>query len=132
MAKAYLHAISSAKKFGGIPEDYIDIHNLLDSSKSIVADNRHRVLTHNSWFISTIIERIYGITLLNSDGKQISTRDVAEQHVLEDFGGNFIPSAQDYLQEINYKEWMNGNGYPASRIKIEQNMNQTFISFMRD
>lgn len=132
MAKPFIHALSSAKKFGGKPEDYIDIHNLMDSSKSVIADNRHRALTHNSWFISQIIERIFGITLINSDGKEISTREIAEQHVLEDFGGKFIPSAQDYLQEIQYHQWMNGQGVPASRIKVEQQKNSVFIPFDND
>jgi hypothetical protein len=130
MAKPFIHAKSSAKKFGGSANDYLEIHNLLDSSKSVIADNRHRALTHNSWFISTIIERIFGVTILNSEGKEVSTRDIAEQHILEDFGG-FIPSGQDFLQEIEYKEWMNGNGYPASRIKIEKS-NSIFIPFDND
>ncbi len=30
MAKPWIHAVSSAKKFGGVPEDYFDIHNLMD------------------------------------------------------------------------------------------------------
>ena len=118
MAKPFIHAQSSARKFGGHPNDYIDIHNLMDSSKSVIADNRHRALTHNSWFISTIIERIFGITIVNSDGREISTRDVAEQHVLEDYGGEFIPSAQDFLQELTYKEWMNGNGIPPQGSRL--------------
>lgn len=46
MSKPFIHAQSSAKKFGGIWEDYISIHEFLDSSKSVIADNRHRALTH--------------------------------------------------------------------------------------
>lgn len=132
MAKPIFHAKSSVKKFGGCIDDYLEIHNLMDSSKSVIADNRHRALTHNSWFISTIIERIFGVSLINSDGKEIATRDIAEQHVLEDFGGKFIPSAQDYLQELKYKEWMNSNGYPSSRLNVESNPYKTFISFNQD
>jgi hypothetical protein len=130
MAKPFIHAKSSVKKFGGTVEDYLEIHNLLDSSKSIIADNRHRAFTHNSWFISTILERIFGITIVNSEGREVSTREIAEQHILEDFGG-FIPSGQDFLQELEYKEWMNGNGYPASRIKIEKSTS-IFIPFNND
>lgn len=51
MSKPMLHAISSAKKKGGVPEDYLPIHQFMDSSKSTFADNRHRALTHNAWFI---------------------------------------------------------------------------------
>lgn len=62
MAKPYRHAMSSAKKFGGTPDDYIDIHNLMDSSKSAIGDNRHRALTHNAWFVGSIVELIFGVT----------------------------------------------------------------------
>jgi uncharacterized protein DUF6915 len=120
MSKPYIHSLSSAKKFGGKPEDYIEIHNLMDSSKGAIADNRHRALTHNSWFLSVILEKIFGVTITNQDGKVISTRDIGEQHILEDFRGKFIPTAQDYLQEMEFKNWMqNGNGYPPSSSKIE-------------
>ncbi|HPH99774.1 MAG TPA: hypothetical protein PK772_05560 [Chitinophagaceae bacterium] len=132
MSKPFIHAQSSAKKFGGIVEDYLDIHNFLDSSKAVIPDNRHRALTHNSWFISTVLEKVFGVTITNAEGKAISVRDIAEQHVLEDFGGKFIPSAQDYLQEIEYKEWMNGQGFPSSRTKVEQQKNKLFIPFDKD
>jgi hypothetical protein len=119
MAKPYVHALSSSKKFGGKPEDYIDIHNLMDSSKAVIADNRHRALTHNSWFIGTILEKIFGVTRKNSAGKTYSVRDVGEQHVLEDYGFKFIPSAQDFIAEMEYKDWMqNGLGNPPSYAKI--------------
>jgi hypothetical protein len=132
MSKPFIHAQSSARKFGGRPEDYLDIHNMMDSSKAIIADNRHRIFTHNAWFISTIIERIFGVAIQNSDGKQIATRDIAEQHVLEDFGGKFIPTGQDYVQELQLKNWMNGNGFPSSRLNIEEQAVSTFIPFDND
>jgi hypothetical protein len=118
MAKPWIHAVSSAKKFGGKPEDYIKIHNLMDSSKGTIADSRHRALTHNAWFIGTILEKIFGVTLQNSDGMTISVRDIGEQHVLEDYRMRFIPSAQDYLQEMEVKEWMvAGKGEPPTSAK---------------
>lgn len=119
MSKPYIHALSSAKKHGGKPEDYMDIHNLMDSSKASIADNRHRALTHNSWFIGAILEAVFGSTRQNSDGRIYSVRDIGEEHVLEDFGGKFIPSAQDYLAEIEMKGWMqNGRGTPPSSAKL--------------
>ena len=117
--KPFIHAKSSAKKFGGKPEDYQEIHDLLDSSKGAIADNRHRALTHNSWFLSNILEKIFGITIKNSDGKLVSVRDIGEQHILEDFRMKFIPSAQDYLSEIEFKSWMdNARGIAPSAIKL--------------
>lgn len=115
MAKPWIHAQSSARKFGGKPEDYLDIHELMDSSKAAIADNRHRALTHNAWFIGVILEKVFGSTRKNSSGRTYSVRDIGEQHVLEDFRNKFIPSAQDYLQEIEFKDWMqNGRGVPPS------------------
>jgi hypothetical protein len=115
MAKPWIHAESSAKKFGGKPEDYIKIHNLMDSSKGTIADSRHRALTHNAWFVGTILEQIFGVTFKNSDGMTVSVRDIGEQHVLEDYRMRFIPSAQDFLQEMEVKEWMiAGKGKPPT------------------
>ena len=123
MSKPYIHAVSSAKRFGGVPEDYIEIHNLMDSSKGAICDNRHRALTHNSWFLSFILEKIFVVTITNSENKKISVRDIGEQHVAEDFRGKFIPTAQDYLQEMEMKDWMNnGRGVPPSFQKIEDKL----------
>lgn len=120
MSKPIYHAISSVKKFGGHVDDYMPIHDFMDSSKGSIADNRHRALTHNAWFLSVVLERVFGHTITNSDGKMVSVREIGEQHVLEDFQGKFIPTAQDFLQEIEFKTWMNnGNhGTPPSFEKI--------------
>jgi hypothetical protein len=126
MSKPWIHAKSSAKKFGGSPEDYIEIHNLMDSSKGCIGDNRHRTLTHNSWFISAggPLERIFGVVMRNSIGKEVSVRDVAEQHILEDFGMRFIPTPQDYLQEMEVQPWMDNDrkSTPTSSKKIFKNI----------
>lgn len=120
MSKPYVHAESSAKKFGGVWQDYIEIHEFMDSSKAVTSDNRHRALTHNTWFISVVLPKVFGEAFARkSDGKIVSTRDIGEQHVAEDFGMRFIPSAQDFLQEIEYQDWMNnGRGAPPSMAKI--------------
>ena len=134
MAKPWIHAISSARKYGGKPVDYIDLHNLMDSSKSSMADVRHRCLTHNAWFIGFILEKIFGVTRTNSEGKVYSVRDIGEQHVLEDFGGKFIPTAQDFLQEMEMRDWMNNatNGEsPPSFQKIAAKQN-TFEKIDKD
>lgn len=136
--KPFIHAEASATRFGGKPEDYLEIHDFMDSSKSAICDNRHRALTHNSWFLSNIIERVFGHTIKNSDGKDVSTREVAEWHVYEDYGMRFIPSASDFLQEIEMKEWMNNGGgqAPPSSIKLNKpvttNAVRKFIPFNKD
>lgn len=131
--KPYIHALSSAKKYGGKPEDYLEIHNLMDSSKAVIADNRHRCLTHTSWFVGVILEKIFGVTFTNSDGKVVSVRDIGEQHCLEDFHG-FIPTAQDYIGNMSFQDWMdNGNGTPPSQLKLKERNNvKPGFSFMKD
>ncbi len=120
MSKPYIHAQSSARQWGGVPEDYLPIHNWFDETKAVIADNRHRALRHHSEGI-WLCERVFGTVITNSDGRKVSVRDIGEQHVLEDFGGRFIPSAQDYLQEIEFKDWMNnGHGVPPSFAKINE------------
>lgn len=134
MSKPYIHALSSQRRWGGEPEDYIEIHNLMDKSKGTIADSRHRALTHNAWFISEILERIFGVTLTNSAGRVVSVRDVGEQHVMEDYANRFIPSAQDFLEEIPMKEWMiAGKGEPPASVKnIERNQKRTRRVFTLD
>ena len=121
MSKPHVHAVSSARRFGGVPEDYIEIHNLMDSSKGVIADSRHRALTHTAWFLSTILERVFGVVITNSDLRKVSVRDIGEQHILEDFGGRFIPSAQDYLEHLPMQEWMiSGKGQAPSSFTFER------------
>lgn len=130
MSKPWIHAESSARKFGGQPEDYIEIHNLMDSSKGAIADQRHRILTHNSWFLSVILERIFGITITNSAGKKISVRDIGEQHVLEDFKGRWIPTVQDYMASFDQQDWFNNgkDGYPESCKKLRKKKTEPSIT----
>lgn len=126
MSKPYIHALSSAKRWGGEPEDYMDIHNLMDKSKGTIADSRHRALTHNAWFISEILERVFGVNITNSAGRKVSVRDIGEQHVLEDYGNRFIPSAQDFLEGIPMQEWMIcGKGKAPNSIKTIEGTRQT-------
>ena len=51
--------------------------------------------------------RLQGVHILNSDNKKIHVRDIAEQHILEDFRGKFIPTMNDYSNNMNLKGWMN-------------------------
>lgn len=70
MAHSYHHAVSSARKFGGVPEDYIDIHTWLDSSKEIVGDFRHRALRHHAEGCFAA-ETLFGTTITNSAGRNV-------------------------------------------------------------
>jgi hypothetical protein len=105
VSKALIHARSSARRWGGKPEDYLAIHEKIDSSKSAHAEVTHRCVFHSAFGIF-LIEDIFGRTLTNSDGKEVFVRDVAEQHVLEDLG--WIPSLSDWLREMPAQPWMAG------------------------
>lgn len=112
--------MSSAKKYGGTLEDYLDLHEKMDCSKAYLPDNRHRALTHNMFWVKEVMIPIFGSYRVNSDGRKYSVKDICEQHILEDFRMKYIPSAQDYLENMELKDWMNNGvvGYPSSARKI--------------
>lgn len=103
MAHPYHHAVSSARKWGGKPEDYQAIHDWFDATKSHFADFRHRAMRHHSEGIY-LCETIFGTTITNSAGQVIPTRLIGEQHVLEDLGR--IPTIKDWLQNLKPEAWM--------------------------
>jgi hypothetical protein len=104
MAHPYMHALSSAKKFGGVPDDYIEIHNWFDQTKSHLPDLRHRAILHSSFGIF-LCEQVFGATIQRkSDGKTVPLRPIGEQHVFEDLGR--IPTIQDWVGDLPLKDWM--------------------------
>ena len=105
MSKPLIHARSSVKRWGGKPEDYLAIHEKMDSTKMAHDEVTHRCVFHSAFGIY-LIEELFGRTLTNSDGREVHVRDVAEQHVLEDLG--FIPSLSDLLKEMPAQPWMAG------------------------
>lgn len=103
--KPYIHAKNSANKYGGTPEDYLPIHDLMDSSKSAHASMLHRAIFHSAFGIF-IVERVFGTNITNSDGKLVSVRELAEEHCVEDLG--FIPSLDHWLKNLTMQDWMFG------------------------
>lgn len=103
MTHTYFHAKSSAKLFGGKPEDYLDIHNWLDGTKEGFCDFRHRALRHHAQGLFEL-ERVFGVTIINSEGKHVPVRYIGEAHVIEDCGR--IPSLSDWLSCIRPEPWM--------------------------
>jgi hypothetical protein len=104
MTHTYYHAQSSARTFGGKPEDYLAIHQWFDATKQSFADYRHRALRHHAEGIFEA-ERIFGVTIINSDGKHVGVRYIGEQHVMEDCGGR-VPNVADWLSRIQPEVWM--------------------------
>lgn len=103
MADSYHHAVSSAKKWGGNPEEYLAIHQWFDGSKEISCDFRHRALRHHAEGI-TLAVRLFGPILKLSTGREVPVRWIGEQHVKEDFG--HIPSFVDWMRAIKPQSWM--------------------------
>jgi hypothetical protein len=113
--KPFLHGKVSARKFGGRPEDYQEIHDFLDSSKACFPDMRHRAILHSSFGIF-ICEKVFGINIENSDGKLVSVRDIAEQHVIDDMG--FIPTVENYLKDMPMYRWLGGKHKRTDKLNI--------------
>jgi hypothetical protein len=106
--KPYIHSRNSVKRYGGTESDYIEIHNWFDSTKASTANFYHRAILHNTFGIF-LAEQLFGVTIVNSDGKHISVRDIAEDHVAEDCGGR-IPTIDDWLKHLPPETWMTGKG----------------------
>jgi len=103
MADSWHHAQSSARKWGGTPDDYYEIHRWFDDSKTIICDFRHRALRHHAEGITLAID-VFGPAIINSAGREVPVRWIGEQHVREDFG--HIPSFVDWVRAIKPEPWM--------------------------
>ncbi len=105
--KPYVHAVNSVRRYGGVPEDYLAIHDFFDSTKAAWADIRHRAVLHSTFGIY-IVEKIFGTTITNSDGKIVNVRDIGEDHVVEDCGQ--IPTIEKWLSKTPVEDWMLSKG----------------------
>lgn len=103
MTHVYYHAQSTARQFGGVPDDYIALHEWMDATKEHFCDFRHRALRHHAEGIFQA-EGHFGTTVTNSDGKEVPVRLVLEMHCLEDMGR--IPTIAEWLSEITPQPWM--------------------------
>ena len=103
MAHSYHHAVSSARSWGGTPDEYVEIHSWFDASKELIGDFRHRALRHHCQGIFEG-ERVFGVTITLSTGRVVPVRLIGEQHLLEDFGR--IPSLADWVRAIRPEPWM--------------------------
>ena len=114
----YKHAQSSQAKWGGTPEDYIQLHDWFDETKAYTGDWTHRALRHHSAGVQWAIEK-FGHTITNSRGQKIPTKILAEQHLMEDCG--FIPTPQQYLSPLTKhpEKWMLQVGKTTKTTQLE-------------
>jgi len=98
MAHPLEHCKTSVKKWGGQVSDYTPIHDWLDETKAWIGHSMHRMFRHHSEGIFEC-EKVFGKSFINTDGKTVYTRYVAEQHVKEDCN-NYIPTAKEWVDMI--------------------------------
>jgi hypothetical protein len=115
--KPIVHARLSAKKYGGSVEDFLPIHDFLDSSKAVLPDIRHRAIFHNS-LGPFVAERIFGTTVKNANGLLVCVRDIAEDHIIEDIG--FIPTITRWLEQMKIEPWMAGGVSRYRKLNLPQ------------
>lgn len=89
------------RDFKGKSSDYDELNQFIDSSKLYFPNQLHRMFTHNSFFIN-VCEKVFGMYLVNSDGKEIPIRRLCEEHIKQDHNG-FIPTMQDWVKELDCK-----------------------------
>ena len=94
--KPLQHANISAKTYGGVWTDYIELHNFLDSSKAACAHFKHRFLLHHAEGIDLAV-RLFSEKLTNGDGQTISTCQILTEHLIEDVG-----------RIVSIEDWANG------------------------
>ena len=119
MSNPYYHCVSSAKRFGGVPEDYAELHEWFDRGKASQPNYKHRCLSHHSQGIFDAMQ-VFGQTLTISTGAKVPVRLIGEQHIQEDLG--FIPTLQDWMELLHAKRWMT----PRARLLFKRsNENNT-------
>lgn len=107
------HSYSSAKAFGGEPEDYIEVHNFFDQSRHFLFDPRHRMALHHSFGCYLACQH-FGDYLTNSWGRKVPILSIAKQHIQEDLG--CIPTLQDWAELITKKPWVS----PRSKLLFKK------------
>lgn len=102
MGTPSMHCKSSVLKFKGSVNDYEKIHNFLDSSKFGIWSWQHRALYHHTEGIK-LCELLFGKTIINSDGIEVDTREIAALHIIEDC--TYVPTVKDWLQDLPVKKF---------------------------
>lgn len=133
--KPYKHAQISARKFGGVPEDYLEIHTWFDHTKGHIADVRHRAVLHNAFGI-WLCESVFGDIIqmpdgsfkrtsyiTNSNGDKVQVRDIGEQHVIDDLGR--IPSLVECLATLPIEKWFGGPIRKVKKTTLDKLLNKS-------
>lgn len=117
MADCTHHAKSSALRFGGEPDDYVELHLWFDEPKCHVGNHAQRAVRHHTMGIGWAIERFGPWITRASDGKRVSTRQLGEQHLMEDLG--WLPTLDHWLRHLEVQPWMVEASQKLSRLLPE-------------
>nr|WP_296430295.1 hypothetical protein [Roseovarius sp. BRH_c41] len=99
MAHPLHHAESSARKFGGVPDDYQFVHDWFDSSKEHLGLFVHRAHKHHTVGIYDA-ERHFGRSLIDNDPTQI-VGDPRAAWVAAVAGHQTILGFEDWLLKVS-------------------------------
>lgn len=91
------HAQITTKTYGGCWTDYIEVHSFLDSSKATCAHFKHRFLLHHAEGIELGV-RVFGEAISNSEGREVATRKILTEHLIEDVGK--MVTVEDWMQSL--------------------------------
>ena len=129
--KPLQHAQISQKVHGGTWQEYIEIHNFLDSSKTTCAHFKHRFLLHHAEGIELGV-RIFGEKFTNSVGKSIEIRKLLTEHLIEDVGkvvtvedwaGDLLPDRQSSFYRFLEKK---RGQIEANEVSVENQLLDSF------
>ncbi len=95
--KPLQHAQISQKTHGGCWQDYIEVHNFLDSSKAACAHFKHRFLLHHQEGIELGI-KICGQNVVNSEKKIVETGQILTEHLTQDLGR--VVTVEDWARDL--------------------------------
>lgn len=137
MSTAIHHAMSSAKKFGGEPEDYLRVHEFFDQFKNQDWHFAHRVVLHHTGGIE-IAEQVFGPTIRVKTHARKEKKDLSDEReeiavtmaALESLEPNntnqsILLSLEGKLQDIKMREKFHTKNIPVRWIG-EQHMNEDF------
>jgi len=102
VSHSFYHAVSSCNAFGGVPEDYLEIHEWFDRSRKGTSSILHRMLAHHTSGIADAVSH-FGSTITISTGRRVPVSLIGEQHITEDLG--FVPTLDDYIQMMTCPRW---------------------------
>ena len=104
----------AARRFGGVPADYLEIRRWFERAEGRCPDGRARLLLMHAFGIFLCEQRFGAVLTRVSDGASVPTRPVAEAYVLRVFRGR-IPTASSLLEKLPLEPWMGARARPLSK-----------------